>query len=184
MVARDDLPDKGATHIAEIVRAIRSKNPQTTIELLTSDFSGDLKALDVVLREKPEIFNHNIETVRNLTHRVRHGATYDRTLSVLSHAKQSGCSIFVKSGIMVGLGESKEEVEETIRDLQKAGCDIITIGQYLQASRIKLRVKKFISPDEFKAYENYGLKIGVPFMYSGPFVRSSYNANLFSPIIS
>jgi len=181
MVARDDLADKGASHMAAIVREIRSANKETTIELLTSDFSGDFDALDLVLREKPEIFNHNIETVRALSPRVRHKAEYDRTLSLLRHAKQSGLPIFVKSGIMLGLGESPAEVEETIRDLHQAGCDIITIGQYLQASRGKLRVKAFITPEQFKAYEEYGYKTGVRFMYSGPFVRSSYNANLFAP---
>jgi len=181
MVARDDLPDLGASHMAAIVRAIREINPDTTIELLTSDFSGRFDALEIVLREKPEIFNHNVETVRLLSPRIRHKAEYDRSLSVLSYAKESGCPIFVKSGIMVGLGETKEQVEETIRDLKSAGCDIITIGQYLQASRVKLRVKEFVTPEQFKAYEEYGLKIGVPFMYSGPFVRSSYNANLFAP---
>ena len=179
MVARDDLPDQGASHIAAIVHAIRAVNPQTAIELLTSDFSGNFHALDLVLATKPEIFNHNIETVRSLSPRIRHKAQYDRTLAVLRHAKDSKNSLLVKSGIMVGLGESPAEVEETIQDLFQAGCDIITIGQYLQASRLKLRVKEFIPPDQFKAYEEFGLKLGVKHMYCGPFVRSSYNAGLF-----
>ncbi len=181
MVARDDLPDQGAAHMAAIVHAIRAHNSETTIELLTSDFSGDVNALYTVLASKPEIFNHNIETVRSISPRVRHKAEYDRTLSVLRAAKESGQVIFVKSGIMVGFGETPQEVEETIRDLKQAGCDIITIGQYLQASRPKLRVKEFVHPDQFKAYETYGKNIGVRFMYCGPFVRSSYNANLFAP---
>lgn len=181
MVARDDLPDFGASHIAAIVHAIRGENPETTVEVLTSDFSGDLKALDVVLEAQPEIFNHNIETVRRLSPRVRHQAQYERTLSVLSHAKQSNRAIFVKSGIMVGLGETSQEVEETIRDLHRAGCDIITIGQYLQASQRKLLVKEFVAPEQFKQYEAFGTQLGVRFMYAGPFVRSSYNANLFAP---
>lgn len=181
MVARDDLPDQGASHIAAIVREVRRENKGVTIELLTSDFSGNVEALDLALSEKPEIFNHNIETVRALSPRVRHKAEYDRTLSLLAHAKQSGKAVFVKSGIMVGLGETAEQVKETIQDLQKAGCDIITIGQYLQASHTKLRVKNFVHPDQFKAYEEYGLAIGVKYMYCGPFVRSSYNANLFAP---
>ncbi len=180
MVARDDLPDKGATHIAAIVRAIRTFNPQTTIELLTSDFSGDLGALDLALAEKPEIFNHNIETVRSLSPRVRHKAQYDRSLQILRHAKDSGKTSFVKSGIMVGLGETIAEVQETIRDLFHAGCGIITIGQYLQASRSKLRVKEFVTPQQFKSYEEYGRLLGVSHMYCGPFVRSSYNAGLFA----
>lgn len=176
MVARDDLPDQGASHMAAIVRAIRKENPGVSVELLTSDFSGNLSALDIVLQEKPEIFNHNLETVRSLSPRVRHKAGYERTLLVLKYAKQSKLPVLVKSGIMVGLGETAAEVEETIRDLHAIGVDIITIGQYLQASRKKLLVKDFVTPEQFKAYEEYGLSIGVPNMYCGPFVRSSYNA--------
>jgi lipoic acid synthetase len=179
MVARDDLPDQGASHMAAIVRAIRAINPGITVELLTSDFSGNLQALDRVLRENPEVFNHNIETVRSLSPRVRHKAEYDKTLSILRHAADSNPLLFVKSGIMVGLGETPAEVEATIHDLYTVGCKIINIGQYLQADQRKLRVKEFISPEQFKAYETYGKKIGVQFMYCGPFVRSSYNANLF-----
>jgi lipoic acid synthetase len=183
MVARDDLPDQGAGQIAAIIRAIRKENKEVTIEVLTSDFSGNVKLLYIVLDEGPEIFNHNIETVRAISPRIRHKAEYDRTLALLKAAKDSGKAIYVKSGIMVGLGESEAEVMQTIDDLAKAGCDIITIGQYLQASRSKLRVKEFIHPDQFKRYENYGIKIGVRHMYSAPFVRSSYNANLFVPKI-
>lgn len=181
MVARDDLADKGASQIAKIIRTVREINPGVTIEVLTSDFSGDLKALDIVLTEKPEIFNHNIETVRALSPRVRHKAEYDRTLSILRHAKNSGQVFYVKSGIMVGLGESIAEVEETLRDLKMAGCDVVTIGQYLQASRAKLRVKSFVAPEQFKKFEEYGLMLGLKHVYSGPFVRSSYNASLFVP---
>ncbi len=180
MVARDDLPDQGAGQIALIIRAIRKENPGVTIEVLTSDFSGDVKLLYTVLEERPEIFNHNIETVRSLSPRIRHKAEYDRTLNVLRSAKDSGKVIFVKSGIMLGLGETEIEVKETIDDLAQAGCNIITMGQYLQASSSKLRVKEFVHPDQFKVYENYGLKKGVKHMYCGPFVRSSYNANLFA----
>ncbi len=179
MVARDDLKDKGASHIGAIIRALRKKSPETTIEVLTSDFSGDFEALDLVLNEKPEVFNHNIETVRSLSPRVRHKAEYDRTLSILLHAKNSKKVRFVKSGIMVGLGETPQEVEATIQDLAKAGCDIITIGQYLQASRSKLIVKQFVTPEQFKQFEIFGKSLGVRHMYCGPFVRSSYNANLF-----
>lgn len=178
MVARDDLPDQGASHIAEIIREVRKNNPTVTLEVLTSDFSGDHATIEIVLNEHPEIFNHNIETVRRLTPRVRHKATYDRTLSVLSFVKSTKKSSFVKSGIMVGLGETDEEVFETIHDLYQAGCDIITIGHYLQPNRNKLRVKSFITPDQFKQYETYALNIGVKHIYSGPFVRSSYNAAL------
>ena len=180
MVARDDLEDQGASHIARIIQEIRKESPSSTIEVLTSDFSGNLKALDTVLQENPEVFNHNIETVRSLTSKVRHKATYERTLSVLDYAKKQNKSLFIKSGIMVGLGEEKQEVFDTIKDLKDIGCDIITIGHYLQASRLKLRVKRFVTPEEFKAYEAYGLKIGVANMYCGPFVRSSYNADLLT----
>ncbi|MDP1608770.1 MAG: lipoyl synthase [Chlamydiales bacterium] len=179
MVARDDLPDQGASHIAAIVRAVRKTNPGVTIELLTSDFSGDVNLLYIVLAEKPEVFNHNLETVRSLSPRIRHKAQYDRTLDVLLYAKKSGLSRFVKSGLMLGLGETPDEVKQSIQDLHALGCDIITLGQYLQASSTKLRVKEFVPPALFKEYEEYGLNIGVPHMYSGPFVRSSYNANLF-----
>lgn len=182
MVARDDLSDFGASHIAAIIHAIRKTNPQTTVEVLTSDFSGDLKALDLVLEAKPEIFNHNIETVRRLSPRIRHKAEYNRTLSVLRHAKEHGASLLVKSGIMIGLGETPDEVEATLCDLAEAGCDIITIGQYLQASSKKLRVQEFVPPEQFKRYEEYGLGRGVRYMYCGPFIRSSYNADLFIPV--
>ncbi len=173
MVARDDLIDKGASHLAKIIKEIRKEVPSATIEVLTSDLSGDEQAIRTVLSEKPEIFNHNIETVRELTPRVRHKATYDRTLQVLSAAK-GHC--IVKSGLMVGLGETEEMVKQTICDLKEAGCDIVTIGQYLQANHKKLLVKAFITPEEFKRYEDFGHSIGIKHMYCGPFVRSSFNA--------
>jgi len=176
MVARDDLDDKGSQHIVEIINAIRQESPDSTIEVLTSDFSGDLDAVTRVLDAQPEVFNHNIESVRRMTPKVRHKATYERTLSVLKHAKAHGGSPFIKSGLMVGLGETHDEVKETLEDLHKAQVDIVTIGHYLQASRRKLSVKAFITPEMFKEYEEYGLSIGIPHIYSGPFVRSSYNA--------
>jgi lipoyl synthase len=180
MVARDDLSDGGAQHVGEVIRAIRNQVPDTTIEVLTSDFEGNEKALDLVIDASPEIFNHNIETVRALTPRVRHKATYERTLFALKHVKtrSKNSHLLVKSGLMVGLGESEDQVFETIRDLYGAGCDIITIGQYLQPTRQKLLVKEFIHPEQFKKYEEYGLNLGLKYMYCGPFVRSSYNANL------
>jgi lipoic acid synthetase len=177
MVARDDLPDGGASHIAAIIRTIRAECSGVSIELLTSDFSGEFSSIDTVLAESPDVFNHNIETVRALSPRVRHKATYDRTLSVLRYVKQSGKAHHLKSGIMVGLGETPAQVEETLRDLRDAGCDIITIGQYLQANHRKLLVKEFVTPDQFKAYETLGYTLGIKQMYSGPFVRSSYNAH-------
>lgn len=178
MVARDDLPDQGASHIAETLRAIREVNPGCTTEVLTSDFNGNMDALDIILDEKPEVFNHNIETVRSLTPKVRHVATYDRTLQVLEHAKKQGSARFVKSGFMVGLGESQAQVHETLQDLKDIGCDIVTIGQYLQPNRKKLVVKSFVKPEEFEEYRLFGQSIGLGNVYSGPFVRSSYNADL------
>lgn len=176
MVARDDLADGGAAHMAEIIRSVREKNRGCSIEVLTSDFNGNLSAIDTVLDQKPEVFNHNIETVRVMTPRVRHKATYDRTLSVLKYAKESKKASFVKSGLMVGLGETEQQVLETLKDLKAAGCDIVTIGQYLQADRRKLLVKSFVTPEQFKRYEEYGASIGIGQMYAGPFVRSSFNA--------
>lgn len=180
MVARDDLNDGGAGHLVKVIDEIRQKNPETTIEVLTSDFAGNFEALDCILQAKPEIFNHNIETVRALTPRVRHTATYDRTLSVLTYVHQHRVNpyMLIKSGLMVGLGEQPSEVQETIEDLARVGCDIVTMGQYLQPNRHKLLVKKFITPDEFKQYEDYGYSVGIKYMYCGPFVRSSYNANV------
>lgn len=177
MVARDDLPDGGAAHLVAMMREIRKLSPESTIELLTSDFQGNFTAIDKIVDEKPEIFNHNIETVRELTPRVRHKATYDRTLSVLRHVRVRSPEILVKSGLMVGLGEIERQVHQTLQDLHAAGCHIVTIGQYLQASRHKLRVKEFVTPDQFTAYADYGLQLGLDYVYSGPFVRSSYNAS-------
>lgn len=176
MVARDDLPDGGAAHMATIIHTVRKENPGVTIEVLTSDFGGNEAAYDLILDAQPEIFNHNIETVRELSPRVRHKATYERTLSLLSYVNQRRKKTFVKSGIMVGLGETPSQVQETIKDLYHAGCDIITIGHYLQANRHKLTVKAFISPEQFEEYAAFGRELGVKHMYCGPFVRSSYNA--------
>jgi len=179
MVARDDLFDGGGAQIARIIRTVRRMNPGITVEVLTSDFNGNIGALDLVLIEEPEIFNYNIETVRRLTPKVRHTATYERTLSILEYASHKRRSQFVKSGLMLGLGETEEEVKQAIRDLHAVGVEIITMGHYLQPSKRKLPVKAFITPEQFKAYEEYGLSLGVPHMYCGPFVRSSYNADLF-----
>lgn len=177
MVARDDLPDGGASHIAEIIRTVRKRCSGVSIEVLTSDFCGNETSLGSVLQEKPDVFNHNIETVRELSPRVRHKATYDRTLSVLTYVKSTQLAGHVKSGMMVGLGENETQVQQTITDLHHAGCDIITIGQYLQADHRKLLVKEFVTPEMFKRYEEFGYSLGVKQMYCGPFVRSSYNAH-------
>jgi lipoic acid synthetase len=180
MVARDDLDDGGAFHLAKVIEEIKALENPPTIEVLTSDFKGNETSLDIILKSKPDIFNYNIETVRSLTPKVRHTATYERTLWLLNYVKTNriNTDMLVKSGLMVGLGEQEKEVKETIIDLKNCGCDIITIGQYLQANRHKLLVKSFVAPEQFKIYENFGLEIGVKYVYSGPFVRSSYNADL------
>lgn len=179
MVARDDLADGGSQHLVNVMQAIRAKCPDATIETLTSDFEGNQTALDAVIEAKPDIFNHNVETVRRLTSTIRHKATFDRSLCVLSYVKRKCPAMLVKSGIMLGLGETKDEVISTLKELKSIGCDIVTIGQYLQASRLKLRVKEFIHPDIFAEYAEAGRQLGIPHVYAGPFVRSSYNAKLF-----
>lgn len=183
MVARDDLVDGGALHLARIIEKVRQINEKVTLEVLTSDFSGNEEAYNLVLEARPEIFNHNIETVRALTPKVRHKATYERSLALLSYAKKSGKVLFVKSGLMLGLGETSEEIEETLYDLQKAGCDIVTMGQYLQPENHALKVKAFIPPEEFERYARLGEKLGLKHVYAAPFVRSSYNAaSLFQEV--
>ncbi len=176
MVARDDLEDGGASHLVKIMEAIRQENKDASIELLTSDFQGNLRALDLLLEKRPEIFNYNIETVERLTPKVRHKATYERTLTILSHAKKSCGPLFVKSGLMLGLGETEEEVMQTLQDLRGAGVDLLTLGQYLQPTSHKLIVKSFISPETFKEYEQKAYALGFTKVHAGPFVRSSYHA--------
>jgi lipoic acid synthetase len=177
MVARDDLEDGGAYHLTKIIEEIHNACAGVSIEVLTSDFAGNLLALDILLKSNIKIFNHNIETVRSLSQRVRHKASYERTLSVLKYVRENGAKdLLLKSGIMVGLGETEAEVFQTIDDLKAVGCDIITMGQYLQPNRNKLLVKSFVTPDQFKIYEEYGYIKGIKNMYCGPFVRSSYNA--------
>ncbi len=180
MVARDDLDDGGASHLVHVIKTLRKEMSDVTIEVLTSDFNGNFDAIDLVIDEAPEIYNYNIETIRRLTPTVRHKATYDRTLKILSHIKKRNTSRFVKSGLMVGFGENIDEVYETISDLHDNGVDIITIGQYLRPSKKKLQVKEFVPPERFKTFEEYGRSIGVLYVYAGPFVRSSYNADLIS----
>lgn len=179
MVARDDLSDGGSHHLVQVMQEVRKLNPGVTLEVLTSDFNGESQAWQTVLEAEPHIFNHNIETVRDLTPRVRHKATYERTLSLLRYvATHRHVGMKVKSGLMVGLGETEEQVYQTLKDLKEAGCDIVTIGQYLQSNRQKLRVKAFVPPEQFKKYEIFGYEIGLSYLYCGPFVRSSYNAGL------
>lgn len=172
MVTRDDLPDEGAFHIQKIIKKIRKKNPKSKIEILSSDFSGKTHLLDIILKAKPDIFAHNLETTKALSKHIRNKANYKRSLSVLKYVKQKS-NIITKSGIMVGLGEKFSDIKKTIIDLKKVGCSIITIGQYLQPSKNNLKVKKFITPKQFQHLENFGNSLHIK-MVCGPFVRSSY----------
>jgi lipoic acid synthetase len=176
-VNRDDLPDGGAGHFAETIRAIRAALPAATIEVLTPDFLGDLDAVTTVLEARPDVFNHNVETVPRLYPRVRPQGRYERSLAVLEFAARNGGTL-VKSGLMVGLGERCEEVEEVLRDLRRCGVSIVTIGQYLQPTRRNLPVAEYVPPERFEAYRETGLRLGFRAVFSGPFVRSSYMAEL------
>ncbi len=175
-VDRDDLPDGGAHIWAETIRKVREFNPGITMETLIPDFQGNKTLLDIIIKESPEVVSHNLETVRRLTKQVRKQAKYDRSLAVLAYLKQQGVNR-TKSGIMLGLGETEEEVIETMLDLRSAGVDVMTIGQYLQPSPKHLPVIRYPHPDEFKKYEEIGLDMGFRFVESGPLVRSSYHAH-------
>jgi len=173
-VDRDDLPDLGASHWVETIRSIKSVNPGITVETLIPDFQGKNALIDIVIEAQPEIISHNIETVRRLTPSVRSAAKYDVSLHVLEHIALRG--IVAKSGLMVGLGETEEEVLETIDDLLKVGCSILTIGQYLQPSRKNIPVAEYVDPEQFARYKALGLKLGFRQVESAPLVRSSYHA--------
>jgi len=175
-VDRDDLKDMGSILWAETVRAIRRMNPETTLETLIPDFQGVERHLDRILEVSPEVVSHNMETVRRLTREVRIQAKYDRSLGVLKYLKESGARR-TKSGIMLGLGETREEVLQTLDDLRYAGVDIVTIGQYRQPSKKHLPVKRFVTPEEFDAYREAGLEMGFRHVESGALVRSSYKAH-------
>jgi lipoic acid synthetase len=175
-VDRDDLADGGAEIWAETIRSIRKINPGITMETLIPDFQGKENLLDIIIKEAPEVVSHNLETVRRLTKQVRKQAKYDRSLFVLKYLKENGIKR-TKSGIMLGLGETYDEVIETMQDLRNAGVDVMTIGQYLQPSPKHLPVQRYPHPDEYKEYETIGLKMGFRFVESGPLVRSSYHAH-------
>ncbi len=180
-VNRDELPDGGSTIFAETIRAIRRRVLQTSIEVLIPDFLGDEVALVRVLEAGPDILNHNIETVPRLYREVRPSARYGRTLELLARARRwsnakTGGRMLVKSGLMLGLGETPEEVRATTRDLVAAGCDILTLGQYLRPTLQHLPVRRYVSPAEFEQYRVEGLAMGFRHVESGPLVRSSYHA--------
>jgi lipoic acid synthetase len=180
-VARDDLADGGADHFRQTVEAVRRLNPGIVIEVLVPDFNESDASIEAVLAANPHIFNHNLETVRRLTPSVRHRATYDRSLSVLRTVKEKrGDTIYTKSGMMLGLGETEAEIMVALKDLRGAGCDILTLGQYLQPSLKHLPVVEFISPETFAAYGRAGLELGFVHVASGPMVRSSYHADEFN----
>ncbi|WP_066065842.1 lipoyl synthase [Neobacillus soli] len=176
-VARDDLKDGGAAVFAETVRAIRRKNPFTSIEVLPSDMGGKEENLRVLMDAKPDILNHNIETVRRLTPRVRARAKYDRSLEFLRRAKEMQPSIPTKSSLMIGLGETREEILEVMDDLRANQVDIMTIGQYLQPSKSHIKVEKYYSPDEFNEFQQIAMSKGFSHCQAGPLVRSSYHAD-------
>jgi lipoic acid synthetase len=179
-VDRDDLPDKGAAHYAATIRALHRKLPDTTVEVLVPDFLGhEEQALRIVLAERPDVFNHNIETVRRLHARMRGAkAKYDTALWLLQRAKEvAGYPVLTKSGIIVGLGETNDEVVETMRDLRAHGVDVVTIGQYLQPSPNHAAIDRWVHPDEFRWFREQGEALGFGSVFSGPLVRSSYRAD-------
>lgn len=174
-VNRDELKDGGSTIFKECVRLIREQKPDCTVEILIPDFKGDEEAFKIIMQKPPDILNHNMETVSRLYHAVRPQAKYERSLELIRWFKSKGLK--TKSGIMVGIGEKPEEVIDLMKDLVAHGCDILTIGQYLQPTKEHLPVDRFVTPDEFKMYKEEGLKIGFKIVESSPLVRSSYHAD-------
>jgi len=177
-VDRDDLPDGGASIFAEVVRQIRSRDPQVKIELLTPDFQGRLESVSTVIDAGPDIFSHNIETVRRLYPSIRFKSNYGTSFGLLKAAKKMNPAIFIKTGIMVGLGETKDEIVELLDDAVESRVDIMTIGQYLRPSIKHAEIKKYYHPDEFRELREIGLKSGIRWVFSGPLVRSSYHAEV------
>lgn len=173
-VDRDDLADKSAEHWAKTIEAVRKANPNTTIEVLTPDFDADERLLDIVFASKPDVFGHNMETVKRLSDQTRSRAKYDVSLKVLSLSNQAG--LITKTGIMVGLGESEAEVVELMKDVRKAGVRLMTIGQYLQPTKSHIPVIEYVTPEQFAKYREIGLELGFDNVESGPLVRSSYMA--------
>lgn len=173
-VDRDDLEDYGCSHWCKLIEALKMQCPGVTMEVLIPDFRGDSSLIERIIQLKPDVISHNLETVKRLTPRVRSVAKYETSLSVIRIIASSG--IRSKSGIMLGLGETSEEIRETLKDLREAGCEVITIGQYLQPSRKHFPVKRYVEPCEFEEYARLGKKLGFRHVESGPLVRSSYHA--------
>jgi lipoic acid synthetase len=178
-VTRDDLEDGGSGLFARTIEEIRRRNPNTLLEVLIPDFQGDADALCTVLEARPDVLNHNLETVPRLYPTARPEAVYRRSLRLLERARTWAPAVPTKSGLMLGLGESAEEIEETLQDLRGAGCGLLTLGQYLQPTRRHLQVQRFVHPDEFEAWRRTALDMGFDEVASGPFVRSSYRAEAF-----
>ncbi|HTQ79847.1 MAG TPA: lipoyl synthase, partial [Thermoanaerobaculia bacterium] len=180
-VDRDDLPDGGARHWARVIEAVHQRSPKTAVEVLTPDFRGVPEALDIVLAARPEVFSHNVETVPRLYRQARPGSRYDRSLALLAEAARRRDADLqvarIKTGIMVGLGETREETRQTISDIRAAGVEILTIGQYLQPTPKHLPVDRFVPPAEFQELRQYALGLGFAHCESGPLVRSSYHAH-------
>ena len=175
-VTRDDLPDGGATFFAQTIQEVRKQIPDALVEVLIPDFQGNAESLEVVLKARPDVLNHNIETVPRLYPTVRPEANYDRSLEVLKRVQQYDSLIPSKSGLMLGLGELPSEIAQTLKDLVKTGCSMLTLGQYLQPSKQHLQVERFVPPEEFGNWRKTALEIGFSQVAGGPFVRSSYHA--------
>jgi len=173
---RDDLPDGGATHYYETIKAIKELNPSVMVEPLIPDFNANIKNLEIVISAKPEVIAHNIEMVKRLYIKVRKNQNYERSINVLKNIKKIKSDITVKSGIMIGLGETEDEIKETINDIYKTNCDIIYIGQYISPDKKHFPVQKYYTPEEFKKLEDFSIKLGFKAVLSGPLVRSSYKA--------
>lgn len=175
-VTRDDIPDGGASHFARTVRELK-KIPGITVEVLVSDFMGKEESIETVVRAEPEVINHNVETVPRLYPKVRPQADYNRSLHLLQKVKEFNEHIYTKSGIMVGLGETEEEVIEVMKDLRRVNCDMMTIGQYLRPSKKHIEIAEYVTPDQFERYREIGYEMGFKYIASGPLVRSSYHAS-------
>lgn len=175
-VTRDDLPDGGAEHFANCIYEIRKISPDVKVEILTPDFKGNKDSLNTIIKAHPNVFNHNIETVRNVFKTARPQGDYDRSLEVLKYIKDNS-DIITKSGLMIGLGETFEDIEQTLVDLKNVGCDILTIGQYIQPSKAHLEVSKYYNPEEYENLKQLAKKVGIKHYQIGPLVRSSYRAS-------
>lgn len=175
-VTRDDLTDGGSGHFAETIREIRGSLPDAKVEVLIPDFLGNTESLMTVLDARPDVLNHNLETSATLYSLVRPGASYERSLSLLQQASEHGRGVATKSGLMLGIGESDDDIHNTLADLRSVNCSLLTLGQYLQPSERHLPVRRYLSPEEFEAWRQKALALGFRYVASGPFVRSSYHA--------